>query len=555
VVGVAPGVRLWAVKILNDSGSGLLSWYVCGLDWIAAQRDPSDSSRPMFESVNMSVAKSGRDDVACGAKNGDILHAAICRLVASGVTVVVAAGNDSGSAAARVPAAYDEVITVSALADTDGKRGGLGGNRCMSWGSYDSDDTFADFSNYGSDIDLIAPGKCIWSTVPSGYQYMSGTSMATPHVTGAAALVKETRPDFTPAEVKEALQYLGTLDWKVSTDPESYHEKLLDVSKLGPRGTFSVAFATSSPTAEAGGTASVPVRVTRSATSFERIRFTATGLPAGFTATFSPSSVYGFTGVSTSMLVTVPASTAPGNYSISVVGDEHGATHRATVTIRVTEDNPTAFAPVSGIWRPATLYPTAITARVTWPAATDPSSAIAGYEVQASRNGAAWGPVVAYGPTVRSAGWAQSIGVSYSYRIRARDAVGHWSPWATGAAATGLVIQETTSAITWRGTWKRYAYVHASGGSARYASAAGASAKLTFSGSAVAVVGPMGPGKGSARIYIDGGYVGAHWFRNSTSRNRQVIWSGVLSRAGTHTIEVRAVGNGRIDVDAFVVFR
>ena len=49
VVGVAPGVRVWAVKILDDSGEGLLSWYVCGLDWIAAQRDPSNASRPLFE--------------------------------------------------------------------------------------------------------------------------------------------------------------------------------------------------------------------------------------------------------------------------------------------------------------------------------------------------------------------------------------------------------------------------------------------------------------------------------------------------------------------------
>jgi subtilisin family serine protease len=66
VVGVAPGARIWAVRILNSSGSGLLSWYVCGLDWILAQRDPNDSSRPLIEAVNMSVAKSGRDDVNCG---------------------------------------------------------------------------------------------------------------------------------------------------------------------------------------------------------------------------------------------------------------------------------------------------------------------------------------------------------------------------------------------------------------------------------------------------------------------------------------------------------
>jgi subtilisin family serine protease len=214
VVGVAPGVRLWAVKILDDSGAGLLSWYVCGLDWIAAQRDPNDSTRPLFEAVNMSVAKWGSDDGKCGSINHDILHAAICRLVISGVTVVAAAGNDSGDANKRVPASYNEVITVSALADTDGKPGGLGGHRCYSWGGYDQDDTFADFSNYGFDVDLIAPGKCIWSTVPSGYQYMSGTSMAAPHVTGAVALLKASRPYLTPLEVREALNYLGTSDWK-----------------------------------------------------------------------------------------------------------------------------------------------------------------------------------------------------------------------------------------------------------------------------------------------------------------------------------------------------
>ena len=62
VVGVAPGARIWAVRILNADGYGLLSWYVCGLDWILAQRDPIDASRPLIEAVNMSVAKSGSDD-------------------------------------------------------------------------------------------------------------------------------------------------------------------------------------------------------------------------------------------------------------------------------------------------------------------------------------------------------------------------------------------------------------------------------------------------------------------------------------------------------------
>ena len=112
----------------------------------------------------MSVAKSGSDDRNCGYTNKDAMHKAICRLVAAGVTVIAAAGNNSFSASRLIPASYNEVITVSALADTDGIAGGTGGNSCKSWGSYDSDDTYANFSNYGADVDLIAPGKCIWST-------------------------------------------------------------------------------------------------------------------------------------------------------------------------------------------------------------------------------------------------------------------------------------------------------------------------------------------------------------------------------------------------------
>ena len=336
VVGVAPGVRLWAVKVIDDTGSGLLSWYACGIDWVYAQRDPLDPSKPLIEAVNMSITKWGRDDGACGTLNDDFLHAAICRLVKSGVTVVAAAANDSGNASLRVPGSYNEVITVSALADTDGKPGGLGGNRCFSWGTYDSDDTFADFSNYGPDVDLIAPGKCIWSTVPGGkYQYMSGTSMASPHVTGAVALVKATRPYFTPAQVKEALQYLGTFDWKTTSDPDTTHEKLLDVSKLGPRGDFGVTVSGNPTVPTAGGEATFQVTLDRDQFSFERIGFRTTGLPRGVRASFADKTLYGFEGRTTSMTIKVSGGLPAGTYHVTVIGDEHGNAHRGIATFQV----------------------------------------------------------------------------------------------------------------------------------------------------------------------------------------------------------------------------
>ena len=555
VVGVAPGVRLWAVKILDDGGEGLLSWYVCGLDWIAAQRDPTDPTRPLFESVNMSVAKWGSDDRNCGNTNKDILHQAICRLVASGVTVVAAAGNDSSSAAARVPAAYNEVITVSALADTDGKPGALGGHRCFSWGTYDNDDSFADFSNRGSDVDLIAPGKCIWSTIPSGYAYSSGTSMAAPHVTAAAALLKASRPQLTPAEVREALIYLGSNSWKTWTDPDGHPDKLLDTSRIGPRGTFSVLTGADATVGESGGPARFPITINRSATSFERIRLSVAGLPTGATATIDPPTLYGFGGVAATLTVTMPFGTADGDYTVTVTGDEHGTTRDADATIKVRSDVPIAQPPATAALSKATLGTSTLPTRVSWPAATDASTAIAGYELEKSVDGGSWTSTTATPATIRSQSGTQTLGHVYRYRVRARDQVGNWSSWAGGPDVTGVLVQDRSTAVTYSGRWTKAVYSYASGGSTTYASSAGARSRTTFSGRGVAIVAPTSSGRGSAKVYVDGAYRSTVSFRSSSAHGRVVMYSTTFPTLGTHSIELRLVGNGRVDLDTFVVLR
>jgi subtilisin family serine protease len=229
VVGVAPGARVWAIKVLGDGGFGFFSWIVCGIDYVTAHAD-------VFEVANMSLGGGGSDDGNCGRTNGDAMHLAICNSVAAGVTYAVAAGNSHDDAANHVPAAYDEVITVSALADFDGKPGGLGSPTCRT----DVDDTLANFSNFGADIDLIGPGVCILSTLPSsgqissrsGYGSLSGTSMATPHVTGSAALYKANNPSASPAQVKAALQKAGTLNWNNVDDPDGIKERLVNVARL-----------------------------------------------------------------------------------------------------------------------------------------------------------------------------------------------------------------------------------------------------------------------------------------------------------------------------------
>jgi subtilisin len=186
VVGVAPGIPIYSVRVLDNAGSGSWSSVVCGINWVTENAD-----RLNIKVANMSLGGAGSDDGNCGNNNNDALHKAICSSVAKGVTYVVAAGNDNRNLSAFVPASYDEVLTVTAVADFNGEPGGKAPATCRR----DVDDTSADFSNYAgsgsADVNhtIAAPGVCINSTWKGGgYNTISGTSMASPHVTGTAAL-------------------------------------------------------------------------------------------------------------------------------------------------------------------------------------------------------------------------------------------------------------------------------------------------------------------------------------------------------------------------------
>ena len=228
VVGTAPGARIWSARVADRRGAITVSGVLCALDWVMQHGD-------VIDVVNMSLASSGQDTENCG-RDGlglvqDALHAAVCAVVERGITVVAAAGNDGVPVEGTVPAAYDEVITVSAIADLDGLPGGLAEPVCAGTRLAVTDDALAPFSNFGADVDLAAPGVCIESSVPGGYRIADGTSAAAPFVAGAAALVRAGSPEATPAEVKARLLELADKR-PLALDPDPFPEPLLDIRAL-----------------------------------------------------------------------------------------------------------------------------------------------------------------------------------------------------------------------------------------------------------------------------------------------------------------------------------
>ncbi len=221
VAGIAPGARLWAVKVLDSQGSGYTSGIIAGIDWVVAHND--------IEVINMSLGGSGQSNA---------YRDAIDNAVANGVVVVVSAGNEGSNANNYSPAFVPSAITVSALADFDGNPGGNAGPTCRN----DQDDTLADFSNWGPAVDIAAPGVCILSTFPleqGGYGTLSGTSMASPHVAGAAGLLASgAHAPKNAADVqaiRDKLISFGNYNW-TDTSGDGIHEALLDAGAFIPGG-------------------------------------------------------------------------------------------------------------------------------------------------------------------------------------------------------------------------------------------------------------------------------------------------------------------------------
>jgi len=176
--GVAKKTTLYAVKVLDASGSGTNSGVIAGINFVA--NDVKTRSCPNGAIGSMSL----------GGSKSAAVNTAAANAVAAGVFMSVAAGNDGANAANSSPASEPTVFTVMAS---------------------DSTDRLASFSNYGAICDMIAPGVSILSTwLNGGTNTISGTSMATPHVAGLAAYIQGLEGKRTPAALSSRLQTLAT---------------------------------------------------------------------------------------------------------------------------------------------------------------------------------------------------------------------------------------------------------------------------------------------------------------------------------------------------------
>ncbi|HYI22296.1 MAG TPA: S8 family serine peptidase, partial [Candidatus Limnocylindrales bacterium] len=363
VVGVAAGARLWSVKVLDRSGHGSVSSIVCGIDWVTGQRQRGAPSRPLFEVANMSISFTlpGSNDRDCGRQRHDGVHMAICRSVKRGTTYAVAAGNESRNARRNRPAAYDEVITVSAMADYDGRPGGRGkaSDSCPYW-SAEPDDAFARFSNYGADVDLIAPGKCVLSTYIRGrYAWMSGTSMASPHVAGAAAIYRSMYPRATPHQTRLALQAVGTLDWRTSSDPDrGAHERAVWVGNFRAMPDFGMSARKHDGSAGAGQRFAIDVTLSRVGGFADPVAVSLVEPPTGFSS--GQAVIGGSTGA---LEVRLGDDVDPGQHTLTVKAIAADVERNVTLQVTVAGDPPSAsfVSPAAGV-----TSQSAATTRVGW---------------------------------------------------------------------------------------------------------------------------------------------------------------------------------------------
>ncbi len=242
---------------------------------------------------------------------------------------------------------------------------------------------------------------------------------------------------------------------------------------------------------------------------------------------------------------------------MDMAGNPGPATSAAALPVVVERMPPTATAPASVLLASGrALAPGGAVVRLTWHGSDN--TAIDHYELRSSTDGGATWTVVYSSVDVATADVAAPVTGTIRYCVVAFDTAGNSSACVAGPVRTYRLVQQTSTAVKWAGTWKVATAAAWSGGSAKYATAAGASATFTFTGRTVALVSTRALTRGKVRIYQGSTLLATVDLKAASTTYRSVVWQKTWTTVATRTIRVVALGTAgrpRVDVDAFLTIK
>ncbi len=512
--GVAKSVRLMPVRVLDCDGSGTLSGVISGLDWIVAQHV---AGAPAVANLSLGGAASST------------LDAAVQALVDDGISVAVAAGNSNVDACGVSPARVPAALTVAAT---------------------DAADARAAFSNYGSCIDLFAPGVGVlsaWYTSATDSRTISGTSMASPHLAGAAAALLEVDPTLTPAAVAERLTSTASTG-RITGAGVGSPDRLLWANPALGSGTDPAA-SVPDTTAPQVAITEGPGPITRSSST--SVSFTGTDPDRPDAALTYHCQLDGAAATTCTSPVTYNA-LADGMHTLQVVVlDEAGnRSEPASSSWRVDTAAPTITAGTT----PKITLGTSVT--LSYSGADVGGSGVKSYDVRhrsAPYNGG-FGSYVY--PDDASRDWTATTATSvklpvtagrtYCLSARSRDAAGNTSSWTAERCTTVALDDRALSGTGWgQVAWSGYYK-----GSASTATSAGAVlARSGVQTRRISLIATTCSTCGSVGVYWNGTLLKQVSLVSSTTYNKRIVGVADLGSVKTGTVTIRTVQNARSTID------
>lgn len=248
-----------------------------------------------------------------------------------------------------------------------------------------------------------------------------------------------------------------------------------------------------------------------------------------------------------------PAPGYVGNDSFDyTISDGHGHEDSATVSLTVSADTTPPVVSAVSAALPTQTIGASVSVRLAW-TATDAVPGVASTQLQVSKAGAAFTNVALGSATATSASVTLTPGTSYAFRSRATDGRGNASDWQVRSPFVVKLAQESSGGYVRSGTWSIVKDAHLSGRASRRATAKGAKVTYSFSGRTIAWVGTRGSKGGRAQIRIDGVLVATVDTHAGSTSYRRTLFAKTLASGGSHKIELRVLGDGFVDLDAFVV--